>query len=347
MKIIRLNHSRSLVIPLIPILLVLITNLSGCLQNPSNFNPEYAIFYDPLDKTQEQIRVINMNSSSNTFYHQDQIQILVGLKDTRGNLGVNYTLIVEVVYLIGYYRDVKNLTEKLGIQLITNKSGIAQSIFTYNQYTWPRGVNTQGYFEVSSPEIANTTAHSTTRLFTFKYTEINRNSTMEGGIDVILNFESRNLIEEAQSADNETNDFMDMIYQGVFVGSEVIINKSTIETYSSLTGAPERIFIYRAWTYYFDTYNLSCVQIVSLGIEKLRIRFFDIDIDGYDDYNWISTSPQLPENIPNGWLIIQYMSSSYRTNTLNGYGFVWNQVAIINGELQLQWLISRRYAWES
>ncbi|UCG00657.1 MAG: hypothetical protein JSW11_13685 [Candidatus Heimdallarchaeota archaeon] len=322
--------------PLLVVLgLNLIVILSGCIQSSPVFDPEQAELYNPISNQTERLRIVNHNDSGKSFYHQNEIEILVGLRDTKGNPGVNYSLLLKVVYTFYGETESENISDKLGILLVTNDSGIAQSTFAYDQYTWPHGVNTEGYFEISSNKIPNSIAISSIFTFTYYHSQISRNSTSEGGVEVIYNFENRSLYEEAISLGNDSNDFVDWTKTyGEYYPP--IINAARINTHSRLVGAPYIEFMYKAWAFYFDPLNLSYQQIRATWKEYIKVGLNDFSED-----DWLSTGSLSRVNVSSGWLILQYMYESYFVNGLEGGIDWWYQIAILDDDFHLKWLLFR------
>jgi hypothetical protein len=313
--------------------------LSGCVDTSTSFNPDKAIFYDPLDETRESIRIINHNISGNSFYHQNEIQLLVGLKDTNGNLGIDYTLQVEIVYGEGQPMTRReNLTKKLGIQMVTNGSGIAQCTFTYNQYEWPIWVYREGFFQVSTPKIANKTVNSSECVFFHRHRYINRSASSETGIGIILDFEQRNLIEELQTLGKESNGFLD--WETKWYTSDFIVNKTTIDSYSVLKGAPLRSFEYKAWAQSLVGVNISYQWIRTEWYTNL-----DEPLGGINPEEWTATGELPSENITEGWIILQYMYNHAYWRPLFGEWTKWYQISIIDGEEELNWMVSDWSHW--
>ncbi|MFX0207686.1 MAG: hypothetical protein ACFFDT_16985 [Candidatus Hodarchaeota archaeon] len=319
-----------------PLLVVLGLNLiaifSGCIQSSPVFDPEQAVFYNPISNQTERLWIVNHNDSGRSFYHQNEIEILVGVRDTKGNPGVNYSLLLKVVYTFYSETESENISDKLGILLVTKDSGIAQTTFAYDQYTWPHGVNTEGYFEISSNKIPNSTAISSIFTFTYYQSQISRNSTSDGGVEVIYNFENKNLYEEAISLGNGSNGLVNWTKN--YEGS--LIDAKRINFYSQKRYPPHIDFRYKAWAFHLDPLNLSYQQIRAKWNEFIRSGLED-----FSDYGWVSTGPLSRVNISTGWLILQYMYESYFLNGLEGGIDWWYQIAILDDDFHLKWLLFR------
>jgi hypothetical protein len=322
--------------PLLVILgLNLLMILSGCIQNPSVFDPEKAEFYNPVCNQTERVWIVNYNDSGRSFYHQNKIKILVGLRDTKGNPGVNYSLVLKVVYTFYSETEFRNLTDKLGLLLVTNDSGIAQCTFSYDQYTWPHGVNTEGFFEISCNEVPNATATSSLITFTYKHSCISRNSTSKGGIEAINNYEQKNLFAEAISLGNDSNEFLD--WTEIYEEYELpLISAVRIKSHSQLKGSPYIEFIYKAWALYFDPLNLSSQQIRAKWTEYIKVG-----LDDFSEEAWLSTGSLSRVNASKGWLILQYMYEDTYTSGLEAEINWWYQIAILDDNFYLRWLTFR------
>ncbi|MFX1548640.1 MAG: hypothetical protein ACFFCU_20700, partial [Promethearchaeota archaeon] len=323
--------------------------LSGCIQTPPVsepdqtepapeppqpeilFDPNQAEFYNPITNITEQLWIKNHNNSWGSFYHQNQIELVTGLRDAKGNPGVNYSLVVTIVYIFYGEPEIENLSAKLGILLKTNKSGIARYTFTYDQYTWPHGVNTEGHLEVSCNKIPNVTAIS--RLFTFRYhrKQITRNSTSEEGVEVIYEFENTSLYEEAIALGNGENDYVNWTED---YDTPVFIDASTIRMRSQYGGAPYEEFMYRAWALHLDPINTSTQNIRAKWDEYIKK-----DLPSFSGYKWKATGALSKVNVSKGWLILQYMYEDTFTNGLDARTLWYYQLAILDDNLHLHWLI--------
>ncbi len=327
--------------PLLLILLVLITLLSGCSQPSPTFNPGLAIFFNPLTNENNTILGVNLNKSGLNFHHLDHIELTVGLKDLEGNPGVNYSLSLGVVYLEfgGSSKTTINLSKILNIRLITNASGIARSSFTYNQFTWPKSsYTTAGYFNISCSKLDNITAISDTFNFRYYHSELARNSTTQGGLEAIQSIEMMNLLEEALNLAGENNSYEEIVFSRPDL-LYLIINASVINEFISQMSAPRIDFIYKAWAFELEENNLSYS-----GLNSIWEDFMSFTLpESLPTEKWYSSGLISQLNPTEGWLVLQFLSYySFAGPLVTSWWDIY-QFAIVTTDFQLLWLTSYLY----
>ncbi len=320
------------------IILVFITFLSGCSQPSPTFNPERAIFFNPVTNENHKIYGENLNKSGLNFHHLDKIELIVGLKDLEGNPGMNYTLSLNIVYLeFGGSRNTTiNLSKVLNIHLITNTSGIARSSFIYDQYDWPKSsYTTAGYFTIFCSKVTNRTAISDTFSFRYYDSELSRNSTTLGGLKAIQSIEMMNLLEEALNLGGTNNSYEEIVFSRSDL-LYLIINASVIDRFESRMSAPRIEFIYKAWAIELEKNNLTYSSLNSIWRDYMNFMI----PEPFPTERWYSTGPISQLNITDGWLVLQYLSYYYFAGLLNTEWWYIYQFAVVTTDFQLLWLTS-------
>ncbi len=336
-----INRSRRFVFPLIIIFLILVTLLCGCYQPSTKFDPKKAIFFNPVTNEINRIYEKNLNRTGLDIHHLDQVELIVGLKDLEGNLGENYTLSLNVVYIEfgGSSKTTINLSQILDINLITNKSGIARTSFTYNQYIWPKSpYTTGGHFNISCSKLNNNTAISDTFNFRYYHSELTRNSSTQIGLTAIHTIEMMNLLEEALNLGGINNSYEEIVFTRPDL-LYLIINKSLIDYFGSLLSAPRIEFIYKAWATEVEDVNLSYSNLNTIWEDHINYELPESLISE----NWHFTGLISQLNLTEGWLVLQYLSYYSFADPLNIYSWGIYQLAILSTDSQLLWLTSFLY----
>lgn len=332
------KRARRLTTPLTIIFLVFITLLCGCFQPSTKFNPRKAIFFNPVTNETNRIYGRILNRTGLDIHHLDQIELIVGLKDLEGNLGENYSLSLSVVYIEfgGSSKTTINLSQILDINLITNKSGIARTSFTYNQYTWPKSsYTTGGYFNISCSKLDNNTVISDTFNFRYYHSELTRNSSTQIGLMAIYTIEMMNLLEEALNLDSVNNSYEEIVFTRPDL-LYLIINKSLIDYFDSLMSAPRIEFIYKAWSIEIEGDNLSYSSMNAIWGDYMNYEL----PEPLTTENWHFTGLISQLNLTEGWVVLQYLSYySFAGPLLTSWWDIY-QLALLSTELQLLWLTS-------
>ncbi len=339
---------------LVNLSLGLLLLLSGCTLLPTSepeeilsFDPNTATIYNPKTNISESFYVRNMNRSGSTFYHEDQMKIIVGVRDSKGLPGVAVNLHLRVIFDWYGNTDIVNLTEEFGLKMTTNQSGAVCLICTYNQYTWPQGsYTTEGILEISSSQLNNTRGSSGKLDFTYYHKEITRNSTVEGGIAVINALEKMNLIEEASLLGGEDNLYpnWNSQYYEYYDINQVILNQSTIEFYTNYRQQPRVEVYYVAWTILYEETNLTYNIIRNNWSTYIGEDYGSLLIsDEYLGENWLITEPITKVNLTTGWLVMQILYIDSFQEPLNGWTRVVYQVSLVTIDMQLRWLLSSSF----
>jgi hypothetical protein len=342
----------------------LILLLSGCTQFPNNdpdkdsplpphsqplFDLNTASFYNPLTNTSDNFYVRNLNASGSVFLHENQMEIIVGLRDGKGYPGIAYNLTLRVIYTwFDQWTEEINLTERLGVTMTTNTSGLAHLIVTYNQYSWPRSyLSTEGFLEITSPQLNNTVGTSKEWFFRYYYKKIVRNTTAEGGLAAIDYIENSNLIEEAISMGGEENRYINWTKRYYDI-TRVIINRSTIQYYTEYHGKPRIKITYLAWAIPCDGLNLTYPSIKNEWRTYNGSKYALSNInEEYLGNEWLITEPITQVNITAGWLIMQQIKIDAFNMALDAWGVTVYQISLVTTDLQLRWLLSSSEEWVS
>ncbi len=335
----------------------LILLLSGCIQLPKKepeeeivFDLNTASFYNPKTNTSEHIHVKNLNSSGSFFRHEDQMEIIAGLRDAQGRPGIFINLTLGIIYSwFSQWSEEFNLTKKLGLSVTTNASGIAYLLITYNQWSWPKSMaGTWGSLELSSCYLNNTIGRSKEFSFHFYDKKVLRNTTAEGGLAAIENLENSNLIEEARSLAGTENSYVDWTIPSYGGVTRAIINTTSIKYYTEYRGQPRISIIYIAWAVPFEEMNYTYLSIRSDWTKYIGTGLNGILEDGLSpSYSWLTTGPLAEANITAGWVIFQKIMIDSFSMALDAWGVTVYQISLIATDFQLRWLISRSSEWIS
>jgi hypothetical protein len=324
--------------------------LSGCLDNTqkSQFNPEEAFMYDPITNELGKLSYLNRNKTRKVISHLDVLEILVGINDSSGHPGVNYSLTLNLVYL--YFskpqNSSRNLTELFDLKLVTNNSGIAHCILTYDQYAWPHDwKDCRGYFEVSCPELQNVSSKSDGFTYTYYTVDISRNTNATDGLTYLSELEEMNLIERVLAL-NQSNL---QLWGSPFGDKYAIINASTIDYFSSYREAPRNEFTYDAWTLYLESPHLSYEQFNATWVDLMQKKPYYVphlkEKDIIED--WLSSGPLSQVNCTPVWLFFQHLYCESFTRVLHGWGYSLYQVSLMTPDFELVWLIAYNRMWVS
>jgi hypothetical protein len=304
--------------------------LSGCtFLLTTTFDPTSAHFYNPKTNTADSFQVKNLNQSVSTFYHENQIELLVGLKDAKGHPGTAVNLTLSVIFKYAHFRVEVNLTENLGLSMTTNESGIAQMVFIYNQYTWPKsGYSTNGVLKISSPQLNITQGTSKDLTFNYYQKEISRNSSTDGGIAAITKIENMNVIEEAMALGGEGNLYLTW-QEHYFHILQAVLNQSTLNQYAEIRYYPSISVSYLAWAQPVEEMNLTYPSIKKEWNTYIKNKYA---LDGISDdnigYGWLITGPLTEVNVTTGWLVMQQLIfSGYRDATNAVIDYVYQVIS--------------------
>lgn len=328
--------------PLLFILLTLITLLSGCSHLSPTFDPERAIFFNPVTNEDNTIYGVNLNTSGQSFRHLDHIELIVGLKDLEGNPGVTYSLSLSIVYTPPPWvtrQQTSNLSELLNIYFVTNQSGIAKTSFIYNQYTWPKNsYTTEGFFNISCSKLDNCTVISDTYSFRYYHSEVYRNSTNVEGLQAIQSIEMMNLLEEALNLGGVNNSYEEIIFTRPDL-LYLIINASVINGFGSQMSASRIEFIYQAWGIELELQNLSYSGLNAIWDDYMSVMLPKSLLT--DD--WFSSGDLSQINFTEGWIVFQSLYYYSFAGVLNTAWWDIYQLAILTTDFQLLWLTSYLY----
>ena len=304
------------------------------------FDSEHAIYYDPTINATGSFLVQNLNVSGNTLYHGNQIEIIVGLKDSAGHPGIFLNLTVTLVFT--YYGNPVgsvNLSEQLGLVFKTNSSGIAHLICTYDQYSWPQGIyEAKGYLEISSPKINNAVCNSQILLFCYRHRSLVRNTTDSEGLLAIDYLEGLNIMEEAMLLGGMNNTYINWTQHPFFEGANwPFINKTSLDYFIDYNVEPRITLSYIASAIFFNGTNLT-FQFVKDAWDNYTDYIFWGTSDEYFYNVWLMSGFLSQLNITSGWLILQILDfDAFSTGLAAWYVFIY-QIGFVSFDLELLWL---------
>jgi hypothetical protein len=174
-----------------------------------------------------------------------------------------------------------------------------------------------------------------------------RYSDDPNGINIILNFEERNLLDEAISINSTVNEFLTINYN--FVKSHMI-NQSTI-------GAKRKSKVfYLAYAWKIESLNLSVQVVKTLLVNTEQVNEFLFcpfiqDIEDNEDWTlnrWISTQDLEEIQVSSGWIIYQQLEHGQLYPpfpSLAGEGECARQITILDSNEKILWIANTHFLW--
>lgn len=299
---------------LIILLISTILLLSGCtiFENQKSFIPNESFFFNPENGHKNSFYI-----NSTEFHNKSKHKIIIGLQDKQEFLGINISLNLNV-RLIGLENDFNLILVNASSNLfVTNSSGIAEYIFTYNQEMFKnnRLLASYGYghIQIYSPEINNLVVESKVCTFTYRKIQITRETNATNGITAISHCENLNC-------------------------SKINISSLSEQYASTIEGNFGNIFVYTSYAYFLDIENLTEDSIEALWMSGIKIPLY-LDKWDYESSNISSI------NIPQGWLIVQYFTGEKIFAPLDQEGIIIYQIVILDHDYEFIWFRYNIQSW--
>ncbi len=292
------------------------------------FNPSEAIFYNPITNEND---ILYLNSTE--FRNGSAYRILVGLKARNGQPSDNISLNL-LVYLETYKANRSFLLINASSNLfVTNASGIAEYLFTYNQTFFKLngllGSYGFGYFQVFSPLIENSDAFSPLCSFTYQLINITRSSNSTSGLAVIDHCENLDRLDIAGIT-------LDRNYWYL-----PIINNTSLTDLAMIPKCSFGIvYIHTAFAFSLSNVNISEQSLDTLWTTAIGLPLYSSN-KLYTSSNFSDT------NFSQGWLITQYFNREYYCGPLFAEGVEIQQMVLLDQDLNFLWLKFGSSYWES
>ncbi len=178
---------------------------------------------------------------------------------------------------------------------------------------------------------------------------IQRYSNHSDGIEILQNLEMRDLFDETKQINSSSNQFLNSSITSQY--DFCTINQSTIEHYNHSLDKDESKARYFAYTWSFNSRNLTNFTIESLigsidGIDDPLFNFAPTIPTQFDKL-WIITQQLDSLNFSSGWIVFQELEYGYyqKQPYINGQGEIIRQISVLDSSENLLWMASYSIGW--